>query len=514
MDYTTDRKKGLTNVAVSIAFKLLLLIANILVRRYLIRYVGNAVNGLNSLYLSILDFLTVAELGIGSAITFCMYRPIATGDTNTVAALYRLFTRLYLIIGGIIAIGGFVVMPFLPYLAKDYAAADVNLYLTFGLMVISVVLTYMFSAQTSLINAYKNNYITTMISSIGLLGQYAVQIVVLATTGSFEWFIACRIGAGLLQWLVTNVIARRKYGTIIHNRQSLAIATKKEVVKNIKALFMHRIGSVLVNTSSNLIISAFIGIVTLGKYSNYTTVVVSMTSVIALFFTPLTSIIGHRYATADKEATTRYFRFFHTFNYLLGTVFFLGYYAIIDNLVTLLFGPGLEMEKSISFIITLNYFIQFMRQATLLFRDATGTFYNDRWKPLVEGSINVTLALLLVKRWGIIGVSMATILTNIFICHIVEPYVLHRYALETTSKLFYLQNYSYMFIFIVALIALHFCMVETDQVWIELLINGCIAVAMAAVPCGVTVLVQKSFRCQLKQFLLHGKRSADSGAKR
>lgn len=509
MDNTADRKKGLTNVAVSIAFKLLLLIANILVRRYLIRYVGNAVNGLNSLYLSILDFLTVAELGIGSAITFCMYRPIATGDTNTVSALYRLFTRLYLIIGGIIAVGGCGIMPFLPYLAKDYTAVNVNLYLTFGLMVASVVLTYMFSAQTSLINAYKNNYITTMISSVGLLVQYAVQIAVLATTGSFVWFIVCRIGAGLLQWLVTNIIANRKYGTIMHNRQSLSPTAKREVVKNIKALFMHRIGGVLVNTSSNLIISAFIGIVILGKYSNYTTIIISMTSVIALFFTPLTSIIGHRYATADKQTTTKYFRFFHTFNYLLGMLFFLGYYAIIDDLVTLLFGPGLEMEKDITFIITLNYFIQFMRQATLLFRDATGTFYNDRWKPLAEGCINVALALLFVREWGIIGVSMATILTNIFICHIVEPYVLHRYALGISTKPFYLQNYSYMAVFTLALVSLHFCMVETGRVWLELLINGCIAVAIAVVPCVLTVLIQRSFRTQLKQLLFRGKHSSD-----
>ena len=175
--------------------------------------------------------------------------------------------------------------------------------------------------------------------------------------------------------------------------------------------------------------------------------------------------------------------------------------------MTLLFGPGLEMEKDITFVITLNYFIQFMRQATLLFRDATGTFYNDRWKPLAEGCINVALALLFVREWGIIDVSMATILTNIFICHIVEPYVLHRYALGISTKPFYLQNYSA--VFTLALVSLHFCMVETGRVWLELLINGCIAVAIAVVPCVLTVLIQRSFRTQLKQLLFRGKHSSD-----
>ena len=90
-----DKKKGLINVIVSIAFRIALLIVNILVRRCLIKYIGNEINGLNSLYISILDFLSVAELGVGSAITFCMYKPIVEGDNEKVSALYRLFTKLY-----------------------------------------------------------------------------------------------------------------------------------------------------------------------------------------------------------------------------------------------------------------------------------------------------------------------------------------------------------------------------------------------------------------------------------
>ena len=89
-----DKKKGLLNVIVSIAFKVLLLVGAILVRRYLIKYIGNEVNGLNSLYTSIIGFLAVAELGVGSAITFCMYKPIVEGDNDKVSALYGLFTKL------------------------------------------------------------------------------------------------------------------------------------------------------------------------------------------------------------------------------------------------------------------------------------------------------------------------------------------------------------------------------------------------------------------------------------
>lgn len=184
-----DKKKGLLNVIISIIFKVFLLVGAIVVRRFLIQYAGEDVNGLDSLYISIIGFLSVAELGVGSAITFCMYKPIVEEDNDKVSALYRLFVKLYLIIGAIIFVAGCLLLPFLKYLAGGYAEINQNLYLTFFLTLVSVVISYMFSAKTSLINAYKNNYITTSITSSGQLVQYGLQILVLVLTRSFIWYL-------------------------------------------------------------------------------------------------------------------------------------------------------------------------------------------------------------------------------------------------------------------------------------------------------------------------------------
>lgn len=500
-----DKKKGLINVVVSIAFKVVLLIGSILIRRFVIKYLGNEVNGLNSLYSSIIGFLSVAELGVGSAITFCMYRPIVEGDTDKVSALYHLFTRLYFIIGGIIFVAGCVLIPLLPYLAADYQNIDQNIYLTFFLLLVSVVLSYLFSSKTSLINAYKNNYITTIITSSGQLLQYGLQILVLVLTHSFIWYLVCAIFAVLLQWAATEIVVRVKYGGIIKNRQKIDGDTKKEVTKNVKAMFMHRIGGVLVNTADSVIISAFIGVVILGKYSNYTTIMTAMTGVLTLCFSPLTSVIGHMCVLEDKTSIRRYFNFFHTVNFVLGMVFFLGYYAVIDNLVTLLFGGNLELAKLTSFVITLNYFIQFMRQATLLFRDATGTFYNDRWKPLAEGLLNIGLSVLFVmvfpEEYKVVGVIVATVITNLFICHVVEPHVLYKYAFQTGAKKYYLRNYLYMAIFAAALVALHFSMITSDNQWVELFANGGISLAFSLTLSVLAVASDKDFRHYFKTFI-------------
>lgn len=497
-----DKRRGIKNVSVSIVFRIIMLVGSLLVRRYLIRYIGNDVNGLNSLYLSILNVLSVAELGIDSAIIFCMYKPVVDGDTKKVSALYRLFTKLYLICGLIIVVGGCAVMPALPYLAKEYENTQINLYLTFGLMLISVAMSYMFSSKTSLINAHKNNYISTSIHYGGMLLQYGLQILVLVTTQSFVWYLVCRIATVAVQWAITEIVTRKKYGGIIKDKQKVDAETKKSATKNIVAMFMHKIGYVLVNTVDSIVISSFIGISILGKYSNYTTIMTAMTGVITLCFTPLTSVIGHMFVEESDRAAQRYFNFFHTFNFVLAVVFFLGYYAVIDNLVAGLFGRDLKLVKSISFVITVNYFIQFMRRSTILFRDASGTFYYNRWMPIFEGLLNIGLSIAFVYLfkylWGadfaVVGVIVATIITNIFICHIVEPHVLYKYALHATPKNYYIRNYVYIAAFIGWLITMHFCMVDISNTWLQMVANGFIAIAMAIPLCVVAALMDKDFR--------------------
>ena len=260
-----DKKRGIKNVAVSIVFKILILLGTLLVRRLLISELGDAVNGLNSLYTTVIGSMSVAELGVGSVITYCMYKPIVEGDDDKVAALYRLFSRLYLVIGGVILVCGCVFMAFLPYLAKGYAEADTNLYLSFALMLASILVSYAFSAKSSLINAYKNNYVTTTITSVGMLLQQGLQVAVRFTFRSFEIFLACAIVSTLFQWLVTEIVTRREYSAILKNKQQADRATRREVSRNVRAIFMHKIGSVLVNTADSVIISAFIGIVIVGK---------------------------------------------------------------------------------------------------------------------------------------------------------------------------------------------------------------------------------------------------------
>lgn len=496
-----DKKKSLLNISVSIIFNIISMIMVIVVKRFLIQICGNDVNGLNALYQSIIGILSIAELGVGIAISFCMYKPIVDGDEDKVSALYHLFKKLHLIIGGFIFTAGLGVAPFIKYLAKDYQVLDVNFYLTFFLVLVSTVITYFFGAKIGLINSYKNNYITSMITYGGLIVQYVLQIICLVLTRSFLLYLACRIVGSLLQWIITSIVTKRKYYHITKNRQKVDKETKETLTKSIKAMFMHKLGRTFTSSIDSVIISSFVGVIALGEYSNYIVILTSMTNVIKLIFTSIISVIGHLYAESNKETSRKSCEMLHYVNFFVGMVFYLGYYAIIDNLIALLFLEELIILRTTTLVITLNGFIQFMRESVIAYRDATGTFYYDRWKSVLEGAVKIVLSIILVKVIGVVGVILATIITDIFISHTIEPYVLYINAFNYSPKKHYIRNYLFIVIFFVALLLLDFLMVNATTHIVSLLMNGVISVAISGAICLIALLANKPLAVKLIGFV-------------
>ncbi len=489
-----DRKKSFLNVGVSLAFKIINLILSVLVRRALIIHCGNELNGLTALYTSIIGFLSAAELGIGTAISFGMYRPIVENDRKKLAALFGLFRKLYRLVAAFILIAGLFITPFLPHLAKDYLQIGVDLYGSFILMLISAALSYLFGAETALISAYRNNYIATAITSGGLCLQNILQIVVLSQTGSFHSFLYCRIAAVLIQYAAAKTFTRKNYAPIVQAKEKPDAAMKTELKKNLRAMFMHKIGALLVNSLDGVIISAFIGVAALGKYSNYTTIMASVGNIISFGIISLASTWGQLYAD-KKEQTQRYAERAYLICAMAGILFHLGYYAVIDPLIALLYSEELIIGKEIRFVVTMGGFIQFLRQNTMTFRDATGTFYHDRKKPIIEGLINIVLSVVFVKHFGIIGATLATISTNLFICHIAEPYVLYKHAFQASPKKYYLQNYGFILLFGLLLLLFDRLMLSPDEPLAGLFLNGCLSVLVSAAVCGVI------FACKRKMMI-------------
>ena len=484
-----NKRKALINILTSTIFKVIIVIVTIFARSILMQQIGEEATGLFSLYTSIIGFLAIAELGVGTAITFSMYKPIVNGEKNIVSALYYLYRKIYLIIFTVILSIGLLLTPFVPMLAKDNTGLF-NIYGTYLLFLGAQVVTYLYAHKTSLINAHLDNYVTTTIHSLGLILTSVLQIIVLHVTKNFTFFFLAIIAGNIFQWLVTAIIFNKKYKGYINYNKTLDQEIKKDVVVKVKALFLHRIGGLLVNTVDSLILCnkghiRFIEIMLQSRLVKWKVSLVLS----------ITSIVGHSFAKNTKEVYLSQFKQIYVLNFVIAFIFFFGFFVVIDPLIIILFEEASVLPRDIVLIITINYFVQFMRQATLTFKDASGLFYQDRFKPLVEGIVNLILSLILVYILGIQGVLIATIFTNLFITHTVEPFVLYRYGFESKVKNYYLINYGLMAFFTAFLVGIYYIPLPSfNNHFIDILVLGSGAVLISILFFGIVCLFSKNAR--------------------
>lgn len=495
-----DKKKSIINVVVAIIFKVVILVVSIIARRVVINTIGNELNGLNSLYSSIFSLLSLVELGMSVAVSFCLIKPIVDNDYYKINAYYHYFNKLYKKIC-LLSLGlGLTLIAFLPILAKGYSL-NINIYIPYLLFLISNSLRYLFLANTTLINAFKNNYLSTIIVSSSLLFIDILQIISIIVYKNYYLYAFSSIIGTILEWLILHFVIVKKYKRCIQIKNAkLAENELFETKKQIKGVFMHKIGSVLVNATDSVIISAFVGVSMLGIYSNYATIALGLSSLLNLFFSSIVSNVSHGFYKLNKESFKRYFYFFHGLNFGIGMIMYLGFYAIVNQLVSLFFGSDLLINNFTVMIITVNYFIQYMRQSVLSFKDASGIFYVDRIKPVIEGILNLILSIILVlilkgTGYEIIGVITSTIITNVFICHIVEPHILFKYSFECSAKKYYFKNYIYIVIFIVTLLMFNaISNFSAGNLFLDLIYKGFISVILSSLISFIVLMLNDEFK--------------------
>ncbi|MFI3252359.1 MAG: hypothetical protein R3Y60_04370 [bacterium] len=492
------KRQAYKNIIISVIFRIICLIVAIPSIRILISTLGSEANGINSLFISIVGVLSISELGIGTAITFCMYKPIIDNDIKQVSALYLLFKKIYRIIGLIYLVIGLLLSPFIHSIAN--VEGEYNLQFLFILYLVPSALSYLYQHKIALLNAHKNNYISVIITQSCLLLKFTTQILVLYIFNSFELFYISYLFSEVVCLIITTLIVNKKYIHIIEQKNTVDNDTKGEIVKRIKALFLHKIGGIFVNTTDSIIISVFISVIILGKYSNYVLIMTSITSILVLLLTPLTSIIGHQYVKS-KEETYKLFNVLYYVNFVISFIILFGYFAIADELIILLFGVTEQLARSISIVIAITHFITMMRKPVLLLRDSTGLYTKDKYKPLLECSINLVLSLILVQYFGVIGVLISTIFTSLIICHIVEPYMLYKYGFLLSPKKYFIRNYLFIATFIINVVIFYFVKIELSNIYLTLLLNGILSVFMSSVTMLIILLIDKDMKRSFYSFI-------------
>ncbi len=439
-----ERTKNATrNIIFGVILKAYQIIVPFLMRTAMIYLMGVQYLGLNSLFTSILQVLNLAELGVGSAMIYSMYKPIAEDDNATICALMKLYKTYYRIIGLVIAVIGCALTPFIPKLISGDVPDNLNIYLLYLLNLGATVLSYwLYAYKNCILQAHQRVDIVSKVSLVTSTIQYALQLLVLWLFKDYYLYVIVLLATQALTNIATAMCADRIYPQFKPKGQ-IATEEKKAINNRIKDLFTSKIGGIIYDSADTIVISSFLGLTALAIYQNYFYILNAITGLITVVFSACTAGIGNSIVVETKEKNYKDLNKF-TFIICWGAGFCaVCLLCLYQPFMELWVGKDLMLSSSAVICFVVYFFVRQLNSLFNTYKDASGMWHEDRFRPLVAALTNLALNLILVQFIGLYGILISTVLA--IVC-VGMPWLLHNLFTVIFEKKYlvgYLKNLLY-----------------------------------------------------------------------
>lgn len=414
-------KNASRNMVYGIASQIVKQLLPFAMRTVMLYLLGVEYLGLNSLFTSVLSVLNLAELGVGSAMVYSMYQPIVDDDTDKICALMRLYKLYYRCIGLVICAIGLVLLPFIPKLINGDVPPDINVYLLYLLNLTATVFSYwLFAYKSSILWAHQRNDIVSKVTLVTDCIKYAAQFLVLVFTQNYYLYVMAILATQILNNILTAILAARMYPDY-HAKGTLSKGERATINHRIRDLFTAKVATVIVYSSDTIVISAFLGLKILAIYQNYYYLFSAVASMIIIVFTSVRAGLGNSFIVDTKEKVTKDFM-----SFLLITVWLAGFCStcflcLYQPFMELWVGTDFLAEFGIVVCMAIYFFVNCLNIFFNSYKDASGMWHKDRFRPLVEAITNLILNVILVQYIGLYGIILSTIFSMIF----VAPWLIH-----------------------------------------------------------------------------------------
>jgi len=411
-----NRTKNATrNIVFGTILKTYQIAAPFLTRTLMIRFMSIEYTGLSGLFASILQVLNLAELGVGSAMVYSMYKPIAENDTKKIQALMNAYRQYYRIIGTVIAAIGLALTPFIPKLINGNPVPELNVYALYLISLSATVLSYwLFAYKNSIITAHQRSDIISKANIVSSTVLYLIQIASIVIFKNYYIFISATVISQILTNIIIFFVANKLYPQYKPSG-ILDKAEKQQINKRIRDLFTAKIGSVIVNSADTIIISAFLGLETLAIYQNYFYIITALIGVLGIVHHACMASIGNSIVTETKNKN---YHDLQKYTFLI--MFIVGLSAIcllnlFQPFMDIWVGKELELEFSAVICFAIYFYVYEFNQLLCTYKDAGGIWHQDRLRPLITALTNLILNIASVHFLGIYGVILSTVVSTLLI---------------------------------------------------------------------------------------------------
>lgn len=428
----------------------IILFMGFLQRHVFIMVLGRTLLGVNGLYTDILSMLSLAELGIGSALNYSLYKPVAEGNLEKIKSYMRLYRKAYLTIAGVITVIGLAVTPFLPYLLKERGGISVRqLTVYYLIFLFNTVSTYFVAYKYSLANAQQRNYIQTNIATITKIVTVFAQIIILFLTKNFLLYLLMQAAVELVQKIFVSLYFNRLY-PYLQDKKAAKLSKEETdvVVTKTKALMFHKIGDVARLSTDSVIITYFMNVDWVGIVGNYTMIITYAVNFISVIFNSVISGFGNLVATEAKEkqyAMFRVYRFFACWLYGFAAV---GFWLLLTPLVTgIWLDESWKLGQTVLTLILVDLYFKGGRTVLVNFKIAAGVFEQDKYLSLLQGGVNLVLSIIGIRYIGLAGVYVGTVVSGVM-ANVIQPVIIYRDCFGKNVWTYFRDSVKYMVVIV------------------------------------------------------------------
>ena len=440
-------KQSIKNAGFSMGSQILQQILRILVRIVFIRKIGQEYLGLNSVFTELLTALQLVELGIGPAMAYSLYKPLAENNTEKVKSLMNLFKKAYRIIGTIILLGGIAFTPFYGFFINEIPDIP-NLNLIYIMFVFDTAISYFYSYYRILLVSDQKKYLDTTIQTSVITVISLVQMGVIAVTKNYELYLAIQVIGTIATNFIASKVALKQYPYLKEKEvKKIDDLTYGEIKKNVFAMVFHKVGSIVRDATDNLFISKYIGLAISGVYSNYSMITKALTTMITQVFGAVLSSVGNLHITADDKAQKEVFYNINYINFWIASFCACCFGILAEPFILIIADESYVLDIFIVILVTVRFYLDIMRKTPWMFCEAAGIYWNGRSKPLLEAGVNLIVSFVLVKMIGMPGIFIGTVVTIILVDLTIEPYLAFKYVLKGGLAKYYTKYGLYLIIF-------------------------------------------------------------------
>ncbi len=477
-------KMSLTNASAAVFCKLVGMVLNFITRTVFIKKLGTEYLGLGGFFGNIFSVISLCELGFGAAFAQSLYKPIAQEDRQRVSGIITYFSQIYSKIAFVSAVLGVFVMPFLPLLTKGQTEIS-GLYSIYVLFMLHNTLNFLLTPKRTLVICDQRMYAVSNFRTLFSVIMCICQVVLLETTNNYIVYLSSRIFLLTLEGVCINIYADRRYD-FLKTPSGVDEIYRKKLFSNVKSLMLHKIGSVLTHSTDSILISYFLGLTCMGKYSNYALIVGSVVTFVDIAVGSVSSSVGNLGATASVQKNENIMKKLSFVNFSMLTLCSSVLLCTLNPFIKLWIGEEMLFSMPEVAVIVASFYFSCIRDPVQIFINAYGIFRPSRYMNIARAAVNFVLSVLLVKRFGVAGVFGGTVVSVWAVPLWFEVYVLYKYGFRKSPLKFAL---SFAVDILFSVISCAICLVLTRSMK-----DGFAGLAASAIVCSTASVVVVALR--------------------